>query len=563
MNNELTTSKKISVEFVLYACILIISLALRFALLDRTPLNEAEAKLAMEAWNLAQGRDVMISGQPGYVALTAPIFYIFKTGNFLARFWPALIGSMVALLPFLFRERLGKTTALVLAVLLALDPFLISMARSANGSMIALVGLLAGIGFWYLRRPVWSGISLGLSLLGGVDLWPGLIVFALALFAAPKTLRSIWGGGGGNRKTDGRFMAISLAVTAGVIGTVFLTTPAGISSVGSSLIEYFKSWGMPAQTPYYSAAIIWLILEIPVLVFAIWGLIRGIKHQNPLTSFCGIWAGLALLLALVNHSRNLEELFWASVPLLVLAATVISQLIPCIRVESKIVFYAEAAAVIALCEFSFMNFTNLVNSNNMNPEDLRNRIIGVLLPLVLLAVVTALFAWGWSAASTRKGLLLGIGVILLAGWIGSAWKAADLGSRPEFEFTSSQGYAVGEKNLLKTVSDLSLWSTSQANRIDIQIVNIESDSLKWALRNFDNIQVEQSFNPNLSSSIILTPQNIVIESENVYRGQNMVWLSEPDFASMSVRDWAKWALFRTAPQKNTELILWANNALFP
>lgn len=563
MNNELTTSKKISVEIVLYACVLIISLALRFALLDRTPLNEAEARLAMEAWNLAQGKDVLISGQPGYIALTASVFSVFKASNFLARFWPALIGSMAALLPFLFRERLGRTTALVLAFLLALDPFLISMSRSASGSMFALVGLLAGIGFWYIRRPVWSGISFGLSLLGGIDLWPGLAVFALAFFASPKTLRLAWTTEEGNRKPNFKIMAISLAITAGVISTTFLTNPAGISAVGSSLIEYFKSWVAPSHTPYYSAAIIWLILEIPALIFSIWGLVDGIKDQNPLTSFCGIWGGLALLLALVNHSRNLEELFWVSVPLLILAAMKISRLVQRTQVESKVVFFAEMAAVIALCVFSFMNLINLVNSNSMNPEDLRNRIIGTLLPLILLAIVTALFAWGWSAPSTRKGLMLGIGVILLAGWIGSVWKAADLGSRPELEFSSSRGYPVGESNLIKTVSDLSLWSTSQANRIDIQIVNIGSDSLKWVLRNFDNIRVEDNFNPNLASSVILTPQNIVIESESIYRGQNIVWSIEPDFASMSVRDWAKWALFRTAPQKNTELILWANNALFP
>ncbi len=562
MNNELTTSKKISVEFFFYAGILIISLAFRFAFLDRISLNEDEARLAMEAWNIAQGKDLLISGQPGYLSLTAAFFFIFKASNFFARFWPALIGSLAVLLPYLFRDRLGKNTALILSLFMALDPFLINISRSANGSIFALVGLLAGIGFWFNRRPVWTGISFGLSLLGGVTLWPGLIVFILALFAAPKTLRSIWITGEGRRKNEVLVMAISLAVTVGLISTIFLTHPAGISAVGSSLIEYFQTWGSPSQMPYYSALILWLILEIPVLVLAIWGLISGTKEQNPMTAFCGIWGGLALLLAVVNQSNNLGELFWVSVPLLILAAMAIPRLITQIQIESKVVFYAETVAVIALFVFSFMNFTNLVNSNSMNPEDLRNRIIGTLLPLILLAVVTALFAWGWSAKSTRIGLVLGIGLILLTGWIGSAWKSAELGSHPEFEFNNSRGYPIGEKNLLKTISDLSLWSTSQANRVDIQIANIDSDSLLWALKSFDNVQLEQSFNPHSSSSIILTPQNMVIESENIYRGQNFLWSLEPDFASMSAKDWAKWGLFRTAPQKSTELILWAKNALF-
>jgi hypothetical protein len=563
VNDEIAAPRKISVEFVLYACIIIVSLAFRFALLGRAPLNDDEARLAMEAWSSARGGDVLISGQPGYIALTAASFFLFKASTFFARFWPALIGSLTALLPYFFRDRLGKPAAIILAILLAVDPFMISISRSASGSIFALVGLLAGIGFWRLRRPIWSGIAFGLALLGGVDLWPGLIMIGVVYFTLSNPLKSSAASGEENRKPSVKILLISLAVTAAVISTTFLTKPAAISAIGSSLVEYFKSWALPGTTPFYSAFMIWLIVQIPVVVFAIWGLVIGIKEKNPLATFCGIWWGLALLLGILNPSRNLNELFWASVPMLTLAAIALSRLAAQWQPESRIGFLAETAAVVALMVFSFMNFTNLVNSSGMDAENLRNRIIGILLPLVLLAVVTVLFAWGWSASSTRKGLIFGIGLVLFTCWIGSVWKAADLGSRPESEFKYSAGYSIGENNLLKSAGDLSLWSTSQVNRIDVQIVNVDSDALKWALRNFDNLSTEQIFNPHASSSIVITPANYLIEAKDEYRGQNITWSIQPDFADMTLQDWAKWAIFRTAPQKNTDLILWAKNSLFP
>ncbi len=563
MNNEIAASRKISVEFVLYACVIIVSLAFRFALLGRAPLNDDEARLAMEAWSSARGGDMLISGQPGYIALTTVIFFLFKASTFCVRFWPALIGSLAALLPFFFRDRLGKPAAIILAILLAVDPFMISISRSSSGSIFALVGLLAGIGFWRLHRPIWSGIAFGLALLGGVDLWPGLIMIGVVYFALSNPLKITETGGEEKRKPSLKILLISLAVTAAVISTTFLTQPAAISAIGSSLVEYFKSWALPGETPFYSAFMVWLIVQIPVIVFAIWGLVIGIKEKSPFAVFCGIWWGLALLFGILNPSRNLQELFWASVPMLTLAAIALSRLADQWSPESRIVFLAETAAVVALMVFSFMNFTNLVNSTGMDAETLRNRIIGTLLPLVLLAVVTVLFAWGWSAGSTRKGLIFGFGLILFTCWIGSAWKAADLGSRPEFEFKYSAGYPIGENNLLKSVSDLSLWSTSQANRVDVQIVNVESEALNWALRNFDNLSTEQIFNPHASSSIVITPANYLIEGKDEYRGQSITWLTQPDFTDMTLQDWAKWAIFRTAPQKNTELIIWAKNSLFP
>lgn len=563
MTNEKMHSTRIPIEYAVYALILVTAIALRFLVLGKMPLNNDEARLALEAMHVAQGNDVVVSGQPGYISLTAIAFSIFGDFNFFARFWPALIGSLLVLLPLLFRDRIGKTAAVVLSLLLTFDPFLITVSRSANGSIFALAGLFAGIGFWRKNKPVLTGISFGLALLGGVDLWSGLIAVGLAFLAAlwaRKRIRDDEALEDG--KPSMKAAVISSLVTVAVIGTVFLTHPDCISAVGSSLVEYFKSWGSTYTTAFTSAAILWLIIQIPVICLGIWGLLTGIKRKDPLVNFLGIWWGIQLLISVLNPSRNLAELFWISIPMLVLASTTIERFIAQRQSENRWVFLAETVLVVALCVFSMMNFAALVNASGLDAETMRNRIIGTLLPLVLLAVVTLLFAWGWSSNSTRRGLVVGLGLIFFAVWIGSAWKAADLGSWPEYEFKFGGQTPVGTETLLSSMSDLSRWTTSQANRIDVLVAGLDSDSLMWALRDFENLDLETSFNQNMTPSIILTPVETEIQGTSAYRGQKVLWAVEPDFEEMSIQDWMKWGLFRTGPQKNIELIFWAKNTLF-
>jgi len=563
MTNDKIHSGKISIEHAVYAVILITALALRFLALGKMPLNNTEAHLALEALNISRGNDVVISGQPGYVSLTAIVFSLFNDSNFIARLWPALVGSLIVLLPPLFRDRIGNTESAVLSLLLAFDPFLITISRSANGSIFALVGLVAGIGFWRKNKPVYAGIGFGLALLGGVDLWSGLIAAGLAFLIARWLMkknpdRAILETGQPSMKVA----VISFLVTAAVIGTGFFIHPGCISGVGSSLVEYIKSWGTVFAIPFTSVSILWLIIQIPMICLGIWGLISGIRKKDSLVYFPGIWWGIQLLISVFNPSRNLAEIFWVSAPMLLLASTAIERFILKQKSDNRWVFLAETVLVVALCIFSLMNFTALINSSGMDAEIMRNRIIGTLLPLVLLAVVTLLLAWGWSPNATRRGLIIGIALLLFTGWIGSSWKAADLGSRPEFEFKYGGETAVGSETLLSSISDLSRWSTSQTNRIDVQIAGLDLDSLSWALRDFENLDLESSFNQNSTSSIILTPVDVEIQGTSAYRGQKVLWSTMPDFGQMTIQDWMKWRLFRTGPQVKTELIFWAKNSLF-
>ncbi|MEN6528873.1 MAG: hypothetical protein ABFC97_03310 [Anaerolineaceae bacterium] len=564
--SEDSTGKKNSNHFViLYAAIFVAAIGLRFALLGSSMLDDTQADLALQALNLSKGNEVTLSGEPGYLVLTTLQFFIFGTSNFMARFWPALFGSLLVLVPWLYRDRLGKTPALFVTALMALDPILIGSSRTAIGISLAVSGLLAGLGFWRQKRWLPAGICLGAAMLGGVEFWQGLLGIILLLVLMrmispanpasnpnPFSLDSGW-----------LVMPGSALITWLVLGTLFFTIPSGISAFGNSLVAYFSSLLGSSRYSTSSLSLAGLIIELPIVVVAIWSLVEGFVRGDKTRKILGLWWGLMLVLALLEPGNGLISFSWVSLPMSVLAALQLTAFFSHLQVENRWVLVSEVALLIAMILFSFLNLFSLVNNDFLTAEDSRNRIIGTLLPILLLIAITVLFAWGWSADSARKGFVLGFLILLGAGLLANSWKAAGLGSRPQQEIITASPAVVGQKELMSTVEELSRWKTGTASGIDLQIAALDLPSLQWALRDYPNLVTTEIFFPSLESSIVLTPISLNIQSQTSYRGQAVSWTSQPILEGITVKEFMKWVLFRSAPTQDTQFLLWARNDLFP
>ncbi len=180
---------RFSIEHTLYLVILALALFLRFVSLGQNPLDPRESVYALQSLAISQGEQITITGEPGYVVFTAALFSLFQADEFSARFWPALFGSSLVLVPFLFQRIIGKKTSLLLSLFLAIDPILVAQSRAAGGSMFALLGLSAGFGFLINRKALPSGIFFGLAILGGVNLWLGLLAILIFGLVFSKKVR--------------------------------------------------------------------------------------------------------------------------------------------------------------------------------------------------------------------------------------------------------------------------------------------------------------------------------------------------------------------------------------
>ena len=96
----------------LYWLAFLIAIGFRIIQLGASPLSDSEAVLALQALDIARGQRLLLDPQPAYILFTSILFAITKSTNFMARGVPALVGSLLVFVPYLFREKLNPRPAL-------------------------------------------------------------------------------------------------------------------------------------------------------------------------------------------------------------------------------------------------------------------------------------------------------------------------------------------------------------------------------------------------------------------------------------------------------------------
>src|SRR6266542_486856 len=172
-------SSRLKYEGWLYWLAFLLALGFRLIQLGATPLADSEATLAMQALNITRGASPFLGPQPAYILATSIFFAVIKSTNFMARFVPAFVGSLLVFTPSFFREQLKPRAALILAFLFAIDPGLVSLSRLASGTILAVTFSLFAAAMWINRRLIAAGILAGLALLSGTSLWAGLLAVGL------------------------------------------------------------------------------------------------------------------------------------------------------------------------------------------------------------------------------------------------------------------------------------------------------------------------------------------------------------------------------------------------
>jgi hypothetical protein len=325
----------------LYWLAFLIALGFRLIQLGALPLTDSEAALALQALQIAQGKAPLLSPEPGYILFTSILFAIINTTNFMARFLPALAGSVLVFAPYFFRDKLKPRPALILAFLIASDPGLVALSRQAGATMLAVTFLLFAWAMWRSQRLIPAGFFAGLALLSGPSLWAGLLVLGLTwLFLQgmessqtsettdqspiPKPLASdppitnyqL-------RISDYRPALTSLVLTLLFGGTLFFLSPNGLSAWLSALPEYLKGWVAPSPLSAGRVLLAFFAYEPLGIFLAILSLIRGYRTKSRRILRLSLWLGVALLLAIFY--RQASELVWVILPLLTLSAMELSR----------------------------------------------------------------------------------------------------------------------------------------------------------------------------------------------------------------------------------------------
>ena len=567
----------------LYWLAFLIALGFRIIQLGALPLTDSEATLALQALHIAQGKAPLLGPQPGYILLTAVLFAIIESTNFMARFVPAIVGSTLVFVPYFFRENIKPRPALILAFFFAIDPGLVALSRQANGTILAVTFLLFAWGMWRSQRAIPAGIFAGLALLSGPSLWAGLFAIGLTwVFLQGMVTRPTESDESetadhsplSNLQFSNlqlRPALISLIITLLLGGTLFFLSPNGLSAWLSALPAYLKAWTLPAPMTPARMLFAFIAYEPLGIFLAIFALIRGYRTKSPRILRLSVWLGVALLLAVFY--RQTSELVWAIIPLLTLASLELGRvfnIFPEERVEVGVV----VLALMILLVYIWFDISKI----GLDPQ---SQLGATVLPLfgrniqvaaapyvillgafLIIILCVSFVAFGWSVRTAWLGttwaFVLFFGVYTLA----SAWGASGSRSQNGIEFWTPDQAPVQAKLLLSTVDDISEFSLGHTQSQPVTVMGIDSPALEWVLRDHP-VEMVATLNPQLAPPIVITPLMSDLGLPSAYRGQDFTWRQIPQWQNIKAPDWIRWLVFRQLPRENETIVLWARDDLFP
>jgi hypothetical protein len=538
-----------------------IGLGIRLAFLGLIPLNDTEAKWALQALEVSKGGST-VGAQAGAVLWSSVLFFIFGSGNVIARFFPAFLGSLVILTPLFFQDKLGKTTTAILAYGLALDPLMVGVSRQVDGlSMsIALAGL--AFGFWFSRKSLPFGLSLGLFLLTGPSAWLGLLILAVIVcvnwlfFTEKSSISSVW-----KIRFNWKMALLGFGISLFVGGTLFMLTPTGISGALDGLVTFLKSWKV-VPTNQNSAAILVMAgagyLMMP-FVLGVTGMIQGIKRKDKCDLITTSMVLCVIFVLIIYPGFEIRQLAWLTPFLWVLTSRQIQRM-PWTTWTGPAIMMGLITLVMLV--FALMNLNTVSNLIGDNSNFiLRISAIGVSLVIILLSGL--LVWWGWSLTEARFGLAVGLLVILIGLTLTSTWRSTGLNGKINYEMINQSPVFVDEDLIIQSIGDLSEWNTGEREFLDVVMVDVDSTALNWALRDLVNYQKTNSIIPGENPGIIIANPDSSIGQTELYTGQEFTIREVPVWNGLTGQQWIGWLLRRELPFNSEAILLWARSDLFP
>lgn len=559
-----------TLEHAFYALALVIAIGLRFLHLGELPLSDYEANWALQALRITQGLHPAIGPNPAYVHLTAALFYIFGVTNFLARFWPALAGSILVLAAWSLRGRVGRIPALILAFGLAIDPGLVAMSHLAGGPMLAVALLVLTALMWMDGRRSAAGLFAGLALLSGPSVWFGLAGVGLAW---------VFGSGIGRKAPapaeEKTAPAETAAIPAGfplkdlrvallwglgtvvIAGSLFFFSPKGLPAFVASLGVFVQGWWTFSDVQLWRPLVALPAYEILPLAFGIAGVVRGILKREAGTIRLGVWALVALLMAVVYPGKQTGDLVWALLPLWVLAANELARhfdFSDCKRWEVA----GTVTVVMAFLVFGWLNLASITTM--VWGSDLVRTRLWLEAALVLLIVLSLLLVGtGWSLSVARLGGVWSVCLGLTLFTIAMSTGAAGLRQPLTIELWQPEPRTARVDILLKVANQISDINKGYAAQLPLTILDVDSPALNWLFRDWQ-VRDVRILAPDAAPEMIITPSgNLSLVAK--YRGEALVLHETADWSTTTSADKLKWFVYRQMPLVHDNIILWVRSDL--
>jgi 4-amino-4-deoxy-L-arabinose transferase-like glycosyltransferase len=551
----------LTVERAAYLAIALAAGWLRFLHLGMSPLDPQEAKQAWAAWRLAQGLEAIGSGlSPLLLASQYLSFLITGATDTMARFWPALAGTGMVLLPYGLRSRLGRGGALAAAALLTLSPSLIFFSRHGSGAILvaaASLALLVGFLNWVDGRQRWltfAAVAAGAMLISEPSAWTMVPVFlGLGLWLARDCRPR-------GEQVRQPLAAFGIVVVLG--STALLLHWRGLGLTADLLSAWLGRFRVGSGSyPWFWPALRLLLDEPLLLVLGGGGIVWGLLRRDKLAIGLAAWAGWALLIQMVAGGRQPGDLLVPLVPLALLGGQVLGRLAIDLRdsyledrqsedMEGRLRPGLEFGLLVIVLMVLLATLAIWLASYSRSYSSEYMWVSLSPIGLAVLAVVLYGLWGGWATA--LRGAATALLLVLILYGVSLAWGL-------NLDFSVDRRGAIlaesgshGMRMLPATLEILSSQQADDPHEIPLDMVTeSENDRLApvlgWALRDFVHIRWVRDGILGSAAETVVAPESLEVPVGETYAGQDFAMIDRWSPQGLRGKALLRWLLYREAP----------------
>jgi hypothetical protein len=493
-----------------------------------------------------------------FFALNVATFFVTASGDFLARFWPALLGTGLVLLPLAMPWRTGEELLerVVFSGLMAASPLLIFASRRLDGSIGAAFGALAFL-VAAQREDRWApwavGASLALMILSGPVGVTFLVIFLFLgtwLWAQPEA-----------RKARDRLLArwrpalVAFLATFLFVATVGFTWLAGLGVAADGTAEWFRRFAVPSGLPWWWGTL-HLVLDEPLILASALVAVVGLSRRKDVWGWALLaWAFLAWLLMLWQPGRGPGDTVAVLVPLAWLGAGPVAELLRRVSRTKGVVFWATATATLIMAGYSTVVLAFFT-------ERAQKPFLFLFSVGVLLAVALPFLTMPYLGRE-RVVLVFGsVALVMLGLYAFHLDYALNLdGARQRANALLPWSPGEGMADLTHDLRVESWHRVGDGSLLPVDMVGIEPKvawMLRWELRDFANLRSEEALPPKPADVVITGNVEKPPSRLSGYMGQPFTLFQETSPTSLGRGQWLRWVQYRKMwpPDGITNVVLW-------
>jgi uncharacterized protein (TIGR03663 family) len=570
-DSERETVVWLTVERGLYLAVLAIAAWLRFLELGARPLGPEEASQAWAAWRLSQGQVAVGSGLSALLlSLQYLTFLAAGAGDGLARLWPALVGTAMALLPYGLRGRLGRGGALAAALALAVSPTLVYFSRHSSGHIFVAASALAltvAALRWLdgdRRGLTFAGAAAAVMLVSSRSAWLMVLLLAgVGIWLVRRRSLPVAGI---------RDAVLAFGLVLGLGATAMLLHWRGLGLAADLLPDWLSSFlpragGYPAYWPALR-----LLLDEPLILIAgVGGIVIAALRRDRLGVCLAVWAAIALVATTVAGGRHPGDLLLVVVPLALLAGQAVARLLAFVTeghlpgarhgVNNPSWYGLEALWLLGVVLVLLV--TSAIWLATITRAQPAESVWIALSPLGLLVLIVVLYGFwgGWDVSARALGaaalLVLALFSLSLAWGLSLDEQAARQGAVQRGQGT------YGMRRLPATLEILSAERVGDPHEMAVDIVTLgQQDQLTpmlgWALRDFAALRWTEERLPKEARAVVVAPEALELPLGDTYAGQDFPLVATWSPEDLRGRPLWRWLLYRegTAAPPSENVILW-------